>query len=312
MYNYNGYYGYGSTESNYLHFSQLTQSYWERSLFQRMRTLYDIEGLPQASKDQIQTDKDAFMWGLFQMGFLVMFNTVNYGLTFQPGTPAGVGLQYEPTSMTVTTPYFNFERPLIIGEECNVIKMTPDYQGIWDIISKYAQELLLQEVAIRQSQYNARFAYAIAADNNNQASTIKAMFERVENGEPYIVYNNNLKQKGMQNSEPTVPWAQLDRDLKKNFILPELLEGRRQILEDFYREIGVPLPIDKKERVNVRETEIATAEGYTRRQVWKQCLDESLDRCNRMYGTELRAVFTDFNISDTEGDTSNDVQSTTK
>ena len=290
MYNYNNYYGAYTAHPSY---SRFTEEYWERSLFQRMRTLYRIEGLPQAGAHQIQTDADAFMWGLFQLGYLVMFNTKQYGLTFQPGTPAGVGLQYEPTSMTVATPYFSFSRPLLIGDECEVIKMTPDYQGIWDIITKYSRELMLQEIAIRQSQINARFAYAISADNQNQANTIRAMFERVANGDPYIIYNSNLKNKGVPNNEPTVPWAQLDRKLKENFILPELLDGRRKILEDFYREIGVPLPIDKKERVNVAETNIAAAEGYNRRNVWKQCLDESLGRCNRMYGTELRAVFSD-------------------
>lgn len=288
MYNYNNYYGAYTENPSY---SRFTEEYWERSLFQRMRTLYRIEGLPEAGAHQIQTDMDAFMWGLFHMGFLVMFNTKQYGITFQPGTPAGVGLQYEPTSMTVATPYFNFSRPLLIGDECEIIKMTPDYRGIWDIITKYARELMNQEIAIRQSQINARFAYAISVENNNQASTVRAMFERIANGDPYVIYNQNIKSKGIPNSEPAVPWAQLDRNLKENFILPELLDGRRKILEDFYREIGVPLPIDKKERVNVAETNIAAAEGYNRRNVWKQCLDDSLARCNRMYGTNIKAVF---------------------
>lgn len=290
MYNYNNYYGAYTENPSY---SQFTEEYWERSLFQRMRTLYRIEGLPEAGAHQIQTDMDAFMWGLFHTGFLVMFNTKQYGITFQPGTPAGVGLQYEPTSMTVATPYFNFSRPILIGDECEIIKMTPDYRGIWDIITKYARELMNQEIAIRQSQINARFAYAISVENKNQSSTVRAMFERVANGEPYVIYNQNIKNKGMPNSEPKVPWAQLDRNLKENFILPELLDGRRKILEDFYREIGVPLPIDKKERVNVAETNIAAAEGYNRRNVWKQCLDDSLARCNRMYGTNIKAVFSD-------------------
>lgn len=297
MYNYNNYYGAYTENPSY---SRFTEEYWERSLFQRMRTLYRIEGLPEAGAHQIQTDMDAFMWGLFHMGFLVMFNTKQYGITFQPGTPAGVGLQYEPTSMTVATPYFNFSRPLLIGDECEIIKMTPDYRGIWDIITKYARELMNQEIAIRQSQINARFAYAISVENNNQASTVRAMFERVANGDPYVIYNQNIKSKGIPNSEPAVPWAQLDRNLKENFILPELLEGRRKILEDFYREIGVPLPIDKKERVNVAETNIAAAEGYNRRNVWKQCLDDSLARCNRMYGTNIKAVFSDLEGGETD------------
>lgn len=287
MYNYGQYY-----TSQY---STNTYDYWERSFFQRLRALIRIEGLPQASPDQIQTDEDAFMWGLFRHGFLAMLKSRRYGITFQPATPAGVGLQFEPTSMTVATPYFNFTRPLLIGVECEVIKLTPDYTGVWDIIHKYAQEMTLQDVAIRQSQYNARFAYAIAVDNDKEKASVQAMFERVENGEPYIIYNSGLKKNVIQQGgEKEVPWAQLDRDLKKNFLLPELLVARRNILADFYKEIGVPMPVDKKERVNVAETNLAEAECYNRRAVWKRCLDESLARCNAMYGTNMRAVVDDF------------------
>ena len=78
-------------------------------------------------------------------------------------------------------------RPLKIGEECAVIKLTPDYMGIWDIISKYATELKLNDVAIRLSQINARFAYAIAAGNQKDAASIKKLLEKLANGEPGLI-----------------------------------------------------------------------------------------------------------------------------
>ncbi len=334
-YNYNNGYGVQSCLPTY---SANTLAYWERSLFQRMRTLFKIDGLPEGGANQVQTDKDAFLYGLtmrgflvmlntkkygitfqpgtpygiglqFQpvgmnvatpyfdlygltmRGFLVMLNTKKYGITFQPGTPYGIGLQFQPVGMNVATPYFDFQRPLIIGRECEVLKLTPDYTGIWDIVTKYANELLLTEVAIRQSQYNARFAYAIAASDDKSAASIKALMERMTNGDPYVIYNRNLKQKGNPNSEPTLPWAQFDRDLTKNFILPELLEVRRTIITDFYREMGVPVPQDKKERVNALESKTNMMEFFNRRQVWMECLTESIDRCNRMFGTDISVDF---------------------
>ena len=62
---YQGFYnGYGGCFPT---FNTSMMAYWERSLFQRMTTLFKIEGLPDG------WDKDAFKYGLFRMGFLPVF-----------------------------------------------------------------------------------------------------------------------------------------------------------------------------------------------------------------------------------------------
>lgn len=287
---YHGYYdmGGGCDERT---FSAFSQSYWERSLFQRCRTLFRFSGLPDAAPGQVQTDLDAFLYGLFRCGFLAMFETRDYGITFQPGTLAGIGLQYQPTGVNIASPYFNFMRPLKIGEECAVIKLTPDYMGIWDIISKYATELKLNDVAIRLSQINARFAYAIASGNQKDATSIKKLLEKLANGEPGVVYDVNLLKPIGNKDAPSVPWAQFDRDLKQNFILPELLAARRTTLLDFYREIGVRVNPDKKERMVNKEAQSYDAETFNRREVWNISLQESLRLANKLYGTNIAAEF---------------------
>lgn len=284
---YDGHYDFGFCGKE-LTFSGMCQYYWERSLFQRLQRLVKFSGLPAGGKGQVQTDYDAFIYGLFRMGFLCVFETKKWGVTFQPATPWGLGLQFQPTGMNVATPYFNFTRPLEVGRECSVIKLTPDYMGIWDIVSKYATELTYAEIAVRQSMLNARFAYVIAAEDERTRRSANALMEKLQNGEPGIVYDVSMRKRIKKDGiEDTLPWEQFDRDLKQNFILPELLEARRTIITDFYREIGVPIPQDKKERVNVEETKMIDAETFTRREVWKQCLTESLDVTNRMFGLNI-------------------------
>lgn len=298
MYNYYNYYGGGQVFGS---FSQQSEEYWIRSFFQRARALIEVQGLPDANSEQIQTDRDALLWGLFHCGFLAVFKTKTYGMTFQPAAPAGMGLQYEPVGMMVASPYFQFDRALTIGSECEVLKLTPDYSGIWDIITKYAREMMLAEIAIRQSMINARFTYAIAARNDKEARSIKGMMTRVENADPYMVYNAALSdnRKGIgQTAEPMLPWAQFDRDLKKNFILPELLEARRTIITDFYKEMGVSIQSDKKERENVLETSISQNEYYNRREVWNDCLKESCARINELYGTQIEIKMKEVNLND--------------
>lgn len=272
-------------------FSTDALNYWERSFFQRCRSIIEFDGLPEAGAGQIGWDYDAFMYQLFRMGYAVVFRSKKYGMVVQPGTPAGYGLQYQPRGMNITTQFFNFGRPLEIGTECGVIKLTPDYRGIWDIITKYAVEMQHAEVAIRQSALNARFAYGAFAKDDKQKRSLELLFQRLANGEPGIIVNTELKRpmdaKSTDGGAYELPIMQIDRDLSKNFILPELMEFRRTILMDFYRELGIKVQPDKKERLNVNESQSADAETFNRREVWRICLEKSLDEVNRMYGTNI-------------------------
>ena len=231
------------------------------------------------------------MYQLFRMGYAVVFRSKKYGMVVQPGTPTGYGLQYQPRGMNITTQFFNFGRPLEIGTECGVIKLTPDYRGIWDIITKYAVEMQHAEVAIRQSALNSRFAYGAFAKDDKQKRSLELLFQRLANGEPGIIVNTELKRpmdaKSTDGGAYELPIMQIDRDLSKNFILPELMEFRRTILMDFYRELGIKVQPDKKERLNVNESQSADAETFNRREVWRICLEKSLDEVNRMYGTNI-------------------------
>lgn len=272
-------------------FSTDALNYWERSFFQRCRSIIEFDGLPAAGAGQIGWDYDAFMYQLFRMGYAVVFRSKKYGMVVQPGTPTGYGLQYQPRGMNITTQFFNFGRPLEIGTECGVIKLTPDYRGIWDIITKYAVEMQHAEVAIRQSALNARFAYGAFAKDDKQKRSLELLFQRLANGEPGIIVNTELKRpmdaKSTDGGAYELPIMQIDRDLSKNFILPELMEFRRTILMDFYRELGIKVQPDKKERMVVNESESADAETFNRREVWRICLEKSLDEVNRMYGTDI-------------------------
>lgn len=272
-------------------FSTDALNYWERSFFQRCRSILEFDGLPEASAGQIGWDYDAFLYQLFRMGYAVVFHSKKYGMVVQPGTPTGYGLQYQPRGMNITTQFFNFGRPLEIGTECGVIKLTPDYRGIWDIITKYAVEMQHAEVAIRQSALNARFAYGAFAKDDKQKRSLELLFQRLANGEPAIVVNADLKRpmdaKSTDGGAYELPIMQIDRDLSKNFILPELMEFRRTILMDFYRELGIKVQPDKKERLNVNESQSADAETFNRREVWRICLEKSLDEVNKMYGTNI-------------------------
>lgn len=269
--------------------------YWSQSLFQRLQALIDFEGLPEGSEAaapdepvvQYAWDKDAFKFGLFMLGYQVVFRSRTYGIVPQPGTITGYGLQYQPSGVCVNTPFFQFTKPLKIGVDCELIKITPDYTSLYPIVTKYAAELKEIDTSIRSAARNSRLAYALVAASDKGARTMKAIRERIINGDDVIIDEKIMRDKV---NPDTPPWFQFDRDLKANYILGDLLDARRTTLVDFYREIGVRMLDDKKERMLTAEVDAGNAETFIRSEVWMETLKESCQKVNEMYGTDIRPI----------------------
>ena len=265
-----------------------SMNYWTRSLMQRMTALIEFENLPEATDKQYGWDKDALKYGLFMLGYLGVFASRSYGIVPVPGTITGFGIQYQPTHITINTPYFQFERPLQLGTEAELIKLTPDYCGIYDLITKYAAELKEIDTSIRSAAKNSRLGFALVAKDEKSKRTLQNIREKILNGDDVIIDEEVLKYNKV--NPDAAPWFEFDRDLKNNYILGDLLEDRRKTLIDFYREIGVRMLDDKKERMITIEAEAGNAETFIRSEVWIETLKESCDKVNKMFGTNITPV----------------------
>ena len=295
MYRYGGIYDRQMSFNSGPNFSM---EYWTRSLYQRLTALINITGLPEGSEKQYAWDIDALKYALFFIGYMGVFESKKYGVVPQPGTIAGYGLQYQPTGFIVNTPYFQFGRPLRIGVECELIKLTPDYTGVFDIITKYASELKEIDTSIKAAARGSRFAYALIADSDKSARTMKAIREKIINGDDVIIDEKVVRNKA---DADQLPWYQFDRDLKQNYILGELLEARRNTLVDFYREIGVRMLDDKKERMITGEVAAGNAETFIRSEVWAEALKTSIAKVNAMFGTQLQMEINEPDMPSMEG-----------
>ena len=264
-----------------------SMDYWTRSLFQRLTALIDFKGLPEKAPEQYGWDKDAFKYGLYMIGYLAVFRSAEYGIVPQPGRVTGFGLQYQPSGITIATPYFQFQRPLKIGVETELVKLTPDYTGVFDIITKYAAELKEIDTSIKSAARNSRLAYALVASSDKSAKTMQAIREKIINGDDVIIDERIMRDKA---NPDQVPWFQWDRDLKSNYVLGDLLDARRTTLVDFYREIGVRMLDDKKERMLTAEVDAGNEETFIRSEVWIETLKESCKKVNKMFGTNIEPV----------------------
>ena len=131
---------------------------------------------------------------------------------------------------------------------------------------------------------NSRLAYLAFAKNKQAAESLKIVLEKISAGDPAVVVNKILKGEDMDGDEPLFTEAY---DVGRNYITDRLLEDMRNILNDFDREIGIPIIDDKKERRVIPEINMLISDAGSRLDTWTECLRESIDRVNAMFGLNI-------------------------
>lgn len=267
--------------------NSVTYAYWQRSLFQRAISTIDFTGLPEHWQASV---RDFFYWCIFAYGYVGVFDTDEFGLSFQPGALYGFDLYYQPTEFIVANPKLN--RRFKIHEETEIIKLCPDYRGIFDVISYYAMLLSALDSGINSSIVNSKFAWLMGAKNKAAAESLKKIFDRIASGEPAVVFDQSLLPIDPQSKEES--WSFLERsNLKQSYITTDQLMDRQTLLSSFDAEIGIrSLPYNKKERLVTAEAESREQDSTARLEVWKATLDSSLKLVNDMFGTDIKAELT--------------------
>ena len=270
--------------------SEVYYFFW-RSLYQRLATRFKW-------KVPDNWDQDVYEFSLYAFGFMGVFDTNKYttnnherfGIIPAISTVSGVGVQMQPTMIKTANPHFYMLEPEIIYEGAGLIKLTPDYVGVLDIVDFYAERLSVLFSTIDQSIINSRFAYIVAANSEAAAATLKAIFDARNSGKPLIVYDKDKLKKKTAVDSKTAPLESLDPfevlDLKvgSNYITDKLLNDYRTIMNMFDSEIGIPNnPIEKSERLITNEVESNSAETVSRFECFIDCLERSLDKTYKVF-----------------------------
>lgn len=268
--------------------------YWFRSLLQKIDSSIIFENIPTGWND------DFFHLCLWVFGFVGVFKPVSfkdavelskYGMVlFNPGTIQGFDFYYQPTTFRVSNPNAGkgaFNKEFTIGTDCELIKLTPDYCGILDIIDYYASKLAEISKGIDVGIINAKMPLILTAKNEAQAETLKKVYDKVQSGESLVVWKN--AEDGDEIIPSKDPFDSFVNDYQKTYVVHNLLEDMQGLLDSFYTEIGLPVALDKKERLITSEADFASAQSQARISCWLETLKESFDRVNKMFGTNISA-----------------------
>ena len=258
-------------------FNNATFAYWERSLYQRALSVIEWD-LPENWQGSV---KDFFDWCLYRFGFVMISQNEEYGYFFQPVNVKGFDFYYQPTEAVLANP--KLSRSFVIHEECELLKLTPDYRGIWDIITYYAEKLSTLDVSINTNIINSKLAFILGAKNRNTAEALKTIMDRVNRGEPAVFYDKAIQQS--KPNDPDTPFQFLFvQDLGKNYILDQLLREFQTILNAFDAEIGIKtVPYQKMERMVTGEAESKEQDATARVKTWMESLTSSLEMVKKLY-----------------------------
>ena len=249
----------------------LTTNYFFRSLYQRALSVIKFN-LPK------EWNKRYFKNVLFGCGYIGIIKTAKFGIVPQISNLSGYGLYLQPTKLLVAQPFVQFEGE--IGTDCEVIKLTPDYKGITDIVEHYALQLSKCCTSINVSLVNSRLSFLAYAKTKQGAETLKMILEKISSGDPAVVTDRIVKSDNMDGNESVFTTA---FDPARNYITDKLLNDFTTILNQFDREIGIPVIDEKKERRIESEVSTIISDSGTRLETWKECLDESIDNCKRVF-----------------------------
>lgn len=271
--------------------------YWMRALYERLTSAIDFK-IPD------YWSREFFCLVLFTFGYMPIFSTERWGVTFQPALPYGWDWFYEPTEMIVTHTNMYHKR-LKVGKDCEVLRLTDDYHGAWDILDHYATLLSEACQGLDVALKNAKMPLILTADNQNAAETLKQVYDKMKNGESCIVYDQPskfLSEEIMPTGDE--PFQSFINDLKSNYLGTELIDNINSIMQQFYTEVGLPSEATehgKSHTLNVEaehQEEIAEA----RLQTWLNNLEDSCKRINKMFNIGLEAKKHEYSKIDANGD----------
>lgn len=262
--------------------NDVNTAYYMRALYQRI-----ISGARFKLPKEWAQGTRYFRNILFSLGFIGIVDTEKYGVIPQICCPYGYGLFLQPTNIRVSQPLVQFEGK--IGEKCEVIHLTNDWQGVWDIVEHYAVRLSTAICSLDVSLINSRISIFAAAKNKSAKATLEYLFERVSAGEPFSVYDKNLNMGGVDKDEDPI-WT-FSQDVKNNYITDKLLENIDTILRQFDNEVGILAMGGKKERMITDEVQAMNDDACARASTWEENLTESFDRVNDLF-PELNLSFT--------------------
>lgn len=257
-------------------------NYYFNHLFIKALSVLNFDGIP----DTWSTEY--FLYVLFGYGFMAVFKTDEYGVIPQNCTLSDTHtIFYQPKRVIVTNPVLKNSLELEVGKDCELLRLEPDYKGITEIVSLYADMLAIATETSAVNLLNSRASFVFFAQNKATAETYKKMYDTLAGGDPFAVIDKN-----MLNEDGSRNWDFFAQNVGQNYIVTDVLNDLKTIEDRFNTKIGIPnANTQKRERLITSEVESNDSDTRCLVDVWLDTLNRDLDRINSRYGLSISVSY---------------------
>ena len=225
------------------------------------------------------------LYCLYCFGYVAVFETDKFGVIFQPCGLRGYDVFYRPTHAVIANPLIDRRLEPQIGKQCELLRLMPDYGGIMDIVTHYAEQMAICVETLTGNMFNSRLAYVFFSENKAAADSFGKLYDQISSGKPAAIIDKALR------SNPDtekVPWELFTQNVGQNYIADKMLSDLRKIEAMYDTDIGIPnANTDKRERLITDEVNANNIEVLSKCSLWLQELQNSCKRCNDMFGLNL-------------------------
>ena len=241
--------------------------------------------------------KDYVLYVLYLWGYFAIFNTDKFGVIPQQCGLYGYDVFYRPTHCIITNPLFRETYYPKIGKDCTLIKLQPDYGGIMDIVSYYAEMMALCSESVAVNLVNSKLSYVFFAQGTKEGEEVKKIYDQVGAGEPCVVVDKKFR-----GEDGTLAWEMFDRNVKNNYIASDILSDMKKIKAMFDTEIGIPnTNTDKKERMITSEVLSNNVETLSKCELWLEELQARFEEARNMFGFTKEELNVEWRFDLTKG-----------
>lgn len=252
-----------------------TYDYWIRQLFLRVR------GKLKFNFDYFTENKiDYLAYVMLINGYVGFGSHESTGFFGSWCTARGFDFYYQPVTFLVANHIWNEAKEFTIGIDGALVRSMPDYLGIYDILTYYAEKLSLLDNATNMSLINSKMPYILGGKSKGANAALKKILDKVNKGESAVFYDSRIS-----DVEKNEPFQHLELFDKNKYITDLLLADRQTILNDFDTEVGIKsIPYNKKERLVTDEANIKQDEANTKLNVMINTMNEDLKIVNDLFG----------------------------
>ena len=255
--------------------------YYTKYLLEKAISVFKFDGMPETWA------RNYFEYVLFGYGHIAVINTDKYGVIPQMSGLTGYNVFYQPTIVTIANPLLDGLKTLEIGTQCEIIKLQPNYSGVMDIVTTYADLMALCVETAGINLLNSKMSYIFFSRNKQAAESFKKMYDKVASGEPAAFLDKSLL-----DDEGNPAWTMFTQNVGQNYITDKILNDLQTIEDQFNTDIGIPnANTQKKERLIVDEVNANNTDTNAKVSLWLETMRYDIEKVNRMFGLNLSVSY---------------------